>query len=129
MPPEMVKVIVVDDDRESAEALTQLLTLDGYSVWTASGGAEALALVEREHPLCVLLDLIMPEMAGAELARHLRAQHGTELVLVALTGMDNFSAIEQAELAGIDCVLTKPIDLFRLRSILPPIGRQRSAPA
>lgn len=122
MAPETVKVLVVDDDRDSAVVLQQLLQLDGYAVLTADGGAEALPLVAREEPLCVLIDLNMPEMGGAELARHIRAQHGTALVLVAVTGVSDSEAMRVAELAGIDHVLPKPIDLARLRQILPPIG-------
>ncbi len=118
---ETVDVIVVDDDTDASETLRQLLLLDGYTVWTAAGGAEALALIGREQLVCVLLDLNMPEMRGAELARHIRAQFGTALPLIAISGTNDPDIIDDALRAGIDHVLSKPVDWKRLRVMLPPV--------
>ncbi len=118
---EEVKVVVVDDDEDAAVSLAELLEMDGYQVRTAFSAAEAITLVESFEPLCVLLDLGLPGMDGCELAKALRARHGTTLVLVAVTGWTREEDRSRAEMAGVDYILSKPVTAAGVRRLLPPI--------
>jgi DNA-binding response OmpR family regulator len=121
MRREHVPVIVVDDNQDVREILGDWLSLDGYAVRLAATAREALALAEAEVPVCVLLDLGLPDIDGAELAKVLRHRHGPDLVLIAVTGRSEEEAQAAAENVGIDLVLTKPIGIEALRRLLPPL--------
>lgn len=116
-----VRVLVVDDVQDAAEALACALQADGYTVLTAHDGATALSLIETFLPHCVLLDIDMPTMGGHELASRLRLRFGDAVVLIAVTGWgradDRFS--QAFEL--FDHYLRKPFDTAVLHKILPPL--------
>ena len=118
---EDVRVLVVDDCEDSAEALVTLLRGWGYDARAAISGQQALAHMDDFQPLGVLLDINMPGMNGLELSRGLRQRFGEDLVLIAVTGLVSDADRERAEAAGVDFVLVKPLDLSRLRKLLPPI--------
>jgi CheY-like chemotaxis protein len=115
-------VLIVDDEADAREALKAALEIDGYRTLLASTADEALALVATHEPVCVILDLLMPGVGGAELTQRLRAAHGTAVVLIALTGSTRPADEAAAETAGIDYVLRKPLDVKRLRTILPRVS-------
>lgn len=119
--PEEVDVLVVDDDPDTRESLAMLLGDYGYSVRTAGDGPTALAAVEARAPMCVLLDLGLPGMSGIELARRIRESQEPNIVIISLTGWANTERQEQAESAGVDFVLAKPLDLERFSRLLPPL--------
>jgi CheY-like chemotaxis protein len=119
--PDEVDVLVVDDDPDTRESLAMLLGDYGYRVRTAGDGPAALAAVEARPPMCVLLDLGLPGMSGIELARRIRADHEPNIVIISLTGWANTERQEQAESAGVDYVLAKPLDLKRFSQLLPPL--------
>lgn len=119
--PEDAQLVVVDDDEDAARSLKTLLELDGYRVRVAHTAAEALRVVAEHLPLCVLLDLGLPDADGNDLARRLRARHGSGLILVAVTGRGSDDERREAEAAGIDFVMVKPLDPARLAAIFPPI--------
>jgi len=121
MTAEDVRVVVVDDDVDTCDALKILLELDGYNVRTALDAEQAMAAVEAHRPVCVLLDLGLPGIDGIELARRIRATYGGDLVLVALTGWTGDDDRDAAEAAGVDYVMHKPLDVERLRLVLPPV--------
>lgn len=114
-------VLVVDDSPETAETLAMALTMDGYHVRTCHSGAEALATIARDFPLCVLMDFGLPDKDGLEIVREVRALHGNEIVLVMFTGWDitQDRVAEAADL--VDHYFIKPVDLDKLRQILPPL--------
>ena len=113
------RVLLVDDEPDSAEALAVLLEREGCTARVVTSAAEALAQIEDFAPLCVLLDLNMPEMSGTEMTTALRAQHGTDVILIAITGYDTQSAeAKQARNEGVDYVMQKPVDVEKLVRIL-----------
>lgn len=111
-------ILVVDDDADSRESLKVLLELDGHLAFTASGADEALSAIATHKPVCVILDLLMPCVDGAELARRIRSTHGNEIVLLVLTGSTCPSDQESAERSGVDYVFHKPLDVERLRRMV-----------
>jgi DNA-binding response OmpR family regulator len=121
LPAEDVRVVVVDDDSEVAEALAAALEFDGYRVKIASDGAQAVALVAEFAPHCVLLDVEMPGMDGDELSKRLREGYGDEIVLIAVTGGRDKDKRVQDTFARVDHYLSKPVDLGLLRRLLPRI--------
>jgi PAS domain S-box-containing protein len=104
------RVLIADDNADSADSLAELLRLEGYEVHVAYDGAQALALFARVNPDAALLDVGMPHVSGLEVARAIRQQPaGQRATLVAVTGWgqerDRLLALE----AGFDHHLTKPM--------------------
>ncbi len=112
------RVLVVDDNRDSADSLALLLSLQGHELRCAHSGAEALEVASEFRPHVVLLDIGMPHMNGYEVARRIRAQTGgPEITLVAVTGWGQIEDKRRASEAGFDQHFVKPIgpqDLAKL---------------
>ena len=116
------RVLVVDDNVDSAESLAALLKMWGHEVETATDGIEACEAAERFRPDVVLLDLRMPRLDGYGAARRIRrAPWGAGILLVAQTGWGQESDRRLSEEAGFDFHLTKPVDLTALRRILTEV--------
>lgn len=114
-----MRVLVVDDNVDSADSLALLLGLMGHTVCTAHDGAEALQQAEVFRPDLVLMDLGMPRMDGCEAARRLRqAPWAGAVVLVALTGWGQDEDRRRTEDAGFDHHLIKPVDPTALEALL-----------
>jgi DNA-binding response OmpR family regulator len=112
-------ILVVDDDRDSAETLAVLLRVEGYRAETAYDGIEALRVAESCQPQLVLLDISMPEIDGFDVAAKLRERTwARNLRVVAITGWNRVDDRERARMAGFDEYLVKPLDLERLKAVL-----------
>jgi CheY-like chemotaxis protein len=116
-----VRVVVVDDVVDAAEALAATLELSGYKVWIATNGSEALTVVDERRPHCVLLDVGMPGMDGCELAQQLRDRYQDDIVLIAVTGREADDERVSGAFARVDHYLQKPVDPDALRKLLPPL--------
>ena len=113
------RVLVADDNQDSADSLSLLLTLKGYEVWTAHDGLEAVKAATTHQPDVALLDIGMPKLNGYEVARHIRGQPwGKRMLLVAITGWGQDADKQRAQDAGFDHHLTKPVVLDDLRKLL-----------
>ncbi|HET7546610.1 MAG TPA: ATP-binding protein [Usitatibacter sp.] len=102
------RVLVVDDNRDAADTLAEILRLHGFDARAAYDGAGALRLARERAPQVAFLDLDMPGMKGIELAQRLRALVGAELRLGALTGLGSKADIDATRAAGFHAHLTKP---------------------
>jgi len=115
----MKRVLVVDDNADSAESLSLLLELMGHTVRTAHDGEEALEQAEAFRPELVLMDIGMPRMDGYEAARRLRQfPWAAGVVIVALTGWGQDEDKRRSEEAGFDRHLIKPVDPNALEALL-----------
>jgi PAS domain S-box-containing protein len=112
------RVLVVEDDHDSAQSLAMLLKLWGHRVEVALDGTRALDSARSFEPEIVLLDIGIPGMDGYEVAGRLRSEHGADLKLVALTGYGREDDRKRARDAGFDWHLTKPLEPPRLREML-----------
>ncbi len=113
------KVLVVDDNVDLAELLSESLAELGYVTQMAHDGVSALAAVEGFRPDVAVLDIGLPVMDGYELARRLRAlPEFASLRLIALSGYGQDSDRQLAKLAGFDAHLVKPVDLTRLTAVI-----------
>jgi CheY-like chemotaxis protein len=104
-------VLVVDDNRDSAESMSELLSLAGFEVRTCFSGVDALVLCETFRPDACLLDINMPGMDGYELARQLRERFADRPpVFATMTAYGDYAHLERAVDAGFDLQFTKPVD-------------------
>jgi CheY-like chemotaxis protein len=110
-----IKVLCVDDSVDSALTTAELLKLAGCDVRVCHDGSTALAAAEEFSPDVCVIDLTMPGMDGAHLAKHLREWVlGKEVRLIALTGRWDIDAQHLTHNAGFDDHLVKPADPERL---------------
>jgi signal transduction histidine kinase/CheY-like chemotaxis protein len=116
--PTGLRILVVDDNLDSAESLALLLRLQGHVVRTAHDGEQALSADEEFDPDLVLLDIGLPRMNGYEAARVLRDRHGKDVTIAAMTGFGQAEDRRKSKEAGFDHHLVKPIDPPLLRKIL-----------
>ena len=124
-----LRVLIVEDNQDSAESLAMMLGLWGHAVETASDGLAALESVTRREPDVVLSDLGLPGMDGYELARQLRQRPGLEdVVLVALSGYGREEDTRRALDAGFDHHLVKPPDLDVLAELLRGVAGRPDEP-
>lgn len=113
------RVLVVDDNRDSAESLGTLLRLLGADVHVVYNGPDALEALAAYKPTVVLLDIGMPGMDGHEVARRIRQRPELqEVALVALTGWGQEEDRHRSQLAGFDHHLVKPADISSLETLL-----------
>ena len=104
------RVLVVDDNLDSADTMAELVRIWGHDVRTAHDGLTALEAARSFNPQVVLLDVGLPGMDGYELARRLRAEGLAGDLLVSITGYGQEEDRRRAEEAGFDHHLTKPVD-------------------
>src|SRR5262249_60494638 len=97
------RILVVDDNRDSAESLMMLCKLNGHEVHTAYDGFAAVEAAAKFHPDVILLDIGLPGLNGYEAARQIRSQfRDNDLMLVALTGWGSEEDRRRAKEAGFD---------------------------
>jgi len=113
------RILLVDDNTDSAESLGELLALSGHEVRTAADGLSALRAFDDFQPDVVLCDLGLPGMNGYEVGRTLRQRpRGAQLFLAALTGYGDESDRRRTAEAGFDRHLVKPVDPFELERLI-----------
>ena len=120
-PP--ARVLVVDDDRLTRTLCRRLIEREGYTVWEASDGVEALEEVHRCSPDVIVLDAMMPRLDGLECARRLKADAATrDIPIIMLSAAGDSADIESGLRAGADEYVTKPIKprefALRVRSMV-----------
>ncbi|MNV60967.1 Sensory/regulatory protein RpfC [compost metagenome] len=118
-----VRMLVVDDNRDAADSLAEILRLLGYRVSTAYDGRTALQLAVQEKPRAVFLDIGMPDMDGPAVLRALRALRampgGKDIYATAVTGYGaEDERAERPYFAGFDARLLKPVALEDLQTLL-----------
>jgi CheY-like chemotaxis protein len=118
-----LRVLVVDDNVDSAVGLARLLGRAGHQVALAYDGPEALEKSRELAPQAIVLDIGLPTMDGYEVARLIRQESwGQDTLLIAVTGYGQEEDRLHALHAGFDHHLVKPVDLARLKSLLNPVS-------
>jgi CheY-like chemotaxis protein len=113
------RILIADDNRDSAETLAALLRMEGHEVKAVHDGPVALSAFGELKPDVALLDIGMPGLTGYEVARKMRqSSGGAALTLIAITGWGQDVDKERAHAAGFDHHLTKPVDPQRLVDLL-----------
>jgi signal transduction histidine kinase/CheY-like chemotaxis protein len=120
------RVLVVDDSVDLAETLAMVLEESGHEVRLAHNGHAALAEFDEFEPEIVFLDIGLPEMNGYEVARELRAREaGRSVLLLALSGYGEREDRDEAEAAGFDRHLLKPVDIETIEEVIEVYERAR----
>ena len=112
-----IKILVVDDDRQLADTLTEFLLKLGYQAATAYGGREGLELFEQGNFQLLITDLMMPKMDGMELLAEVKKQDRLAVVLV-ITGVGTVESAVDAMNKGAYDFIPKPVKLAELGVII-----------
>jgi signal transduction histidine kinase/CheY-like chemotaxis protein len=116
---ESFRILIADDNKPAATAISMLFERDNHMVRIAHDGSEALREAEQFLPDIILLDIGMPHLNGYEVARAIRAAPwGADMYLIAATGWGQEKDKKLAEEAGFDVHLTKPIDFRQLKELV-----------
>jgi signal transduction histidine kinase len=117
--PRRLRILIVEDNRDSAKTLQLLLARYGHEVAMSHSGAEGLQTAQTWHPEVVLCDIGLPEMDGYEVASALRRNPETAATrLIAVSGYDRDEDRHRSEEAGFDLHLNKPVDPVELQRLL-----------
>lgn len=113
------KILVVDDNTDAADSLSEALQMLGHIVEVAYDGPSALRVAQNFQPDLALLDIGLPAMDGYELGQQLRASSSNaSLKLIALTGYGQETDRRRTTDAGFDRHLVKPVDFDRLQAVI-----------
>jgi DNA-binding response OmpR family regulator len=112
------RVLVVDDNQDIAESSAWLLRLQGHEVQTALDGRGAIELALSFRPDAALLDVGLPDINGYELARRLRAEFGSDVVLIIVTAYTRDFGRQQSDVAAYDHFFLKPLDFSVIAALL-----------
>ncbi|HTA65277.1 MAG TPA: response regulator [Xanthomonadaceae bacterium] len=116
-------ILIVDDDAGSRDSLAQLLQNEGYSTLSAANGKQALAIVAQNPPDLILLDVVMDDLDGYDVAASIKANPATASIpIIMVTGHDGRGAQVVAFDAGAEAFVLKPVDMavlsLRIRNLL-----------
>lgn len=110
-------ILIVDDEKEICELFQDVLTQEGYKVFTATNGVEAISLGKQNRLDLALLDIKMPGMDGIETFQELR-KFKKDLEVIVLTGHGTLNTAKEAMKLGAYDFLTKPVDLGLVKNII-----------
>ncbi|MCM1047118.1 MAG: response regulator transcription factor [Clostridiales bacterium] len=117
----MFRILVVDDDKNTRRLMQAVLESEGYQVFTAENGEDALAAMEREYIDLVVLDIMMPKMDGYEFTKTLR-ETNNNLPILMVSAKQLSADKKKGFLVGTDDYMTKPVDeeemLLRIKALL-----------
>lgn len=118
------KILVVDDDKNICELLKLYLENDGYSVYVANDGAEAVSSFQSKSPDLVLLDIMLPKMDGWQVCREIRKTSSAPIIMLTAKG-ETFDKVLGLEL-GADDYVTKPFDAKEVMARVKAVLRRSS---
>jgi CheY-like chemotaxis protein len=123
----LLRILIVDDNRDGADSLAMMLRLLGNDTRTAYDGEQALVLAAEYQPDVILLDLGLPKLNGYEACRHIRQQpRGKELIIIAQTGWGQDEDRRRTHEAGFDHHMVKPVDPAALIKMLAELQQART---
>jgi PAS domain S-box-containing protein len=121
------RILVVDDNRDSADSLCMILRMTGNEAHAAYDGVDGIEMAERLRPEVVLFDIGMPRLNGEDACRQIRAQPwGRDMILIAVTGWGQAEDRRRTLEAGFDAHMVKPIDPGDLMKLVLDFRRHRN---
>ena len=111
------KILIVEDEPDTAEMFAEMMRMSGYEIFKAYNGSSAVALIGKEKPAAVVLDLMMPDLSGLDVLRLVRSDpeiSGTPVIVVSAKSLP--SDIKDGLEAGASVYLTKPVGYLDLKS-------------
>jgi DNA-binding response OmpR family regulator len=126
-PAAGLRILVIDDNQDSADSLAMMLQMIGHEVRSATDGMAGLETAKVFRPEVMFLDIRMPGISGYDIARLVRGQQwGERVSLVALTGWGQDDDVSRAREAGFNHHLVKPVGLDAVLSLLSSTARYGS---
>jgi DNA-binding NtrC family response regulator len=113
------RLLIVDDENDLTNLLSEILGAEGYEISTARDGDEALAILGKETFDAVLLDILMPNRNGFEVLKHLTEHHPSTKTIMLTAYSDLASAVETKRLGAVEFI-TKP---YKLQTVLSTLQR------
>ncbi len=113
-----IKILLVDDEPDILEIVGYNLRNEGYQIFTAENGQQAIKSAKKNIPHLILLDIMMPEMDGIEATRQILSHQPHKPTIVALTANATKEAIEEYYKVGMKMVLIKPVKMQEFQEAL-----------
>lgn len=117
-------IMIVDDQKGVRRLLEELFKREGWEVYAASDGVEAIAQLEQFLPDILLIDMKMPNMNGLEASQAILKKH-RHLPIIMMTAYGEMEVVKQALDAGVRRCITKPFDIIALRDIVLQIVMEK----
>ena len=120
------KIVIVEDEPDTAEMFAEMMRLSGYHVLKSYGGTPAIALITKENPDVVVLDVMMPDLSGLEVLRYLRRDPRLEQIPVVVVSAKSLpSDIKDGLDAGANKYLTKPVTFQDLNAAVKDLIKKQ----
>ena len=121
-------VVIVDDEIDTVEMLSEMMRLAGYQAYPAFSGAKAIELIAETNPSAVLLDLMMPDLSGLDVLKYMRSDPRLEKTPVIIISAKSFPEdIQICKEAGANSYLSKPIAFRDLRRAIEQVTQEFQA--
>ena len=120
----MQKVLIIEDEKDMAGGLKDILEFEGYEVVTAENGKDGLQSVARKEPDCIILDLMLPDMSGYEVCEQIRQKLKTPILMLTAKAQDHDKI--RGLKVGADDYLTKPFSVGELLARVMALLRRHS---
>ena len=114
----MIKILVVDDEKEICEYIGDFFRDRGHETFTLTNPTEVVDFVDKEKPQLVLLDILMPQMSGLEVLKRIKQKHKENVKAIMVTVVDNESTREEAFRLGADDFISKPFTTDYLETVV-----------
>lgn len=125
-----LKILVIDDDPDTAEILDRMLHIQGHEVVKVFGGGDALMSIFEHKPDAVILDVMMPDLSGLDILRQIRKEgRFSSLPVIIVSALALPLEIQQGFEAGASNYLTKPVSFHDLRSAIEEATSRQSVRA
>jgi two-component system, OmpR family, alkaline phosphatase synthesis response regulator PhoP len=116
---ETKKILITDDNKDIRDALAYILKEEGYKLWMAKDGAEALRIVKNERPDIVFLDIVMPELNGYDVCSIIKNDPVLKKTyVIMLTAQDQVAEQERGKEVGADEYIVKPFSPMEILAIV-----------
>jgi DNA-binding response OmpR family regulator len=113
------RILLADDEPRLLHVVGLYLSMEGFEVTEASGGTEAIAMLDKDEFDLAILDVMMPGVDGIEVCRHIRSQPRTQTMpVLVFTSLSSDKDVERARLAGANHLITKPFSLPGLGAVV-----------
>jgi DNA-binding response OmpR family regulator len=120
----MPKILIIEDEKEMASGLKDILEFEGYEVETAENGAKGLQAVNRNEPDCIILDLMLPDISGYQVCEKIRQKLNTPILMLTAKSQDHDKI--RGFKFGADDYLTKPFSLGELQARVMALLRRHT---
>jgi DNA-binding response OmpR family regulator len=115
--PSQIKILIVEDEPDTAEMFAEMMRMSGYQIFKAYNGASAVALITEEKPAAVVLDLMMPDLSGLDVLRYVRGDEAlARIPIIVVSAKSLPSDIKDGLEAGASVYLTKPVGYLDLKA-------------